>query len=101
MPVAWQAVAAEIPEDQQMTLVKNVVMENVTSTLDADYSLPARAFDLVAFPEKPMEDIVFRNCQLTAKEFGRIEAVNGLVFDQVTVSVAQGNHVENDAFDNR
>lgn len=101
MPKAWQAVAAEIPESEQMTLVKDVVVENVVATLSPDYTLPARAFDLVAFPEKPMTDVVIRNCQLTAKEFGRIEAVTGLVFDQVTVSVAQGNQGENDSFDNR
>lgn len=70
-------------------------------TVATEYALPARAFDLVTFPEKTMENVIFRNCQLEAKEFGRIEAFKGLVFEQVNVSVAQGNHVENDGFDNR
>jgi polygalacturonase len=101
LPVAWQAVVAKVPEELQMTKVQNITIENVVATLTADYALPARAFDLVAFQEKPMDNIIFKNCQIEAKEFGRIEAVNNLQLQNVTVSVAGGNDKTNDTFDNR
>ncbi|WBM69305.1 glycosyl hydrolase family 28 protein [Buttiauxella sp. WJP83] len=101
LPTMWQAVALQIPEDMQMTKVRNISISNVNATLDSDYALPARAFDLVAFPEKPMENIRFSQCNIEAKEFGRIVAVNGLQFNDVTVSVAEENDYSNDTFDNR
>ena len=33
--------------------------QNVQACLSPGYSLPSRAFDLVAFPEKPIEDVCF------------------------------------------
>ncbi|MGQ3660699.1 glycoside hydrolase family 28 protein [Citrobacter braakii] len=101
LPEVWQAVARQIPEHLQMTHVRNIRITNVKATLDADYSLPARAFDLVAFAEKPMENIHFSQCQIEANEFGRIISVNGLRFDDVVISVAGANQDSNDIFDNR
>lgn len=101
LPPSWQAVAAQIPEEKQGTAVQRITVKNVSATLDADYPLPARAFDLVALPEKPMTAITFENCKIAAKEFGRIEAINDLVFDNVQVSVASANETSNDLFDNR
>lgn len=101
LPEAWQAVARQVPEHLQMTKVRNICISRVEATLDADYALPARAFDLVAFAEKPMEDIRFSNCRIEAKEFGRIVAVNDLHFDDVVVSAAGENTDANDTFDNR
>lgn len=101
LPEDWQAVARQIPEHLQMTKVRNIRISHVNATLDADYALPARAFDLVAFPEKPMENISFSHCRIEAREFGRIVAVNDLRFDDVVVSVAAENDGSNDTFDNR
>lgn len=101
LPESWQAVALQIPEHLQMTKVRNIKITHVNATLDADYSLPARAFDLVAFAEKPMENISFSQCKIEAKEFGRIVAVNDLSFNDVVVSIAGENDDSNDTFDNR
>ncbi|MFD1670593.1 glycoside hydrolase family 28 protein [Agrilactobacillus yilanensis] len=100
-PAFWQAVAAQIPEAQRFTKVQNITVQNVTAQLAADYPLPARAFDLKALPEKPMEQIRFSNVKLAAKEFGNIVAVNDLQFKDVTVSVQHDNTLANDAYDNR
>lgn len=101
LPDAWQAVARQIPEPLQMTKVRNIRISHVDATLEADYRLPARAFDLVASAQKPMEAIRFSHCRIEAKEFGRIVAVNDLRFDDVVVSVAGENNGVNDTFDNR
>lgn len=101
IPGFWLAVADQIPENQKKTKVSNISVKNFTATLAKDYSLPARAFDLKAFPDKPMENIHFSNVKITAKEFGHIEAIDNLRFDQVTVDVKQANNAANDEFDNR
>jgi len=101
IPDFWLAVADQIPENQKKTKVSNISVKNVTATLSKDYRLPARAFDLKAFPDKPMANIHFSNVKIMAKEFGHIEAIDNLQFDQVTVDVKQANNAINDEFDNR
>ncbi len=101
MPESWQAVAEEIPESKQMTKVRNIHVKNVQASLSPGYPLPSRAFDLVAFPEKPIEDVCFTHCTITAKEFGRIEADQNLCFESCILSIETGNTVANNTFDNR
>lgn len=101
MPVAWQAVAAQIPENQQKSLVEDIVVQDVQATLTADYQLPSRAFDIGAYPDKPMTNITFRHVAIEAKEFGKIIAVKQLQFDDVVVSVENANNDANDHYDNR
>lgn len=98
---SWQAVAEQISEERQMTKVKDIKINNVIAIQTPEYSLPSRAFDFVAFAEKPMENIVIENCNITAKEFGRIEAVKNLKLEHVVVSIEEGNNKQNDFFDNR
>lgn len=97
----YQAVALDIPEAQQMTKVQNVFVKNVTATLSDDYAKVSRAFDLVAFEEKPMERILFENCHVIAQEFGRIEAVKELQLAEVVLTIAEKNGIENNQFDTR
>ena len=101
MPVAWQAVAAQIPENQQKSLVEDIVVQDVQATLTPDYQLPSRAFDIGAYPDKPMTNITFRHVAIEAKEFGKIIAVKQLQFDDVAVSVENANNDANDHYDNR
>lgn len=100
-PDYWKAVAAEIPEIEQKTKVRNIHIKNVVVSLTADYAGSSRAFDLKAFIEKPMEDIHFENVSLSANEFGNIIAVDDLKFDNVEISVQHDNFSQNDSYDNR
>ncbi len=84
-----------------MTRVRNIAVSGVEATLSEDYALPARAFDLVAFPERPMQNVSFSDCRIAAGEFGRIVAVEGMNFSNVQVSVSGNNDAGNDTFDNR
>ena len=100
-PAAWRAVAAQIPEDLQITQVQNIHIQNVEATLTADYTLPSRAFDLKALPQKPMKGITFNHVRIQAHEFGHIVAVDDLQLNDVTISVSQANTAANDDYDNR
>jgi len=101
MKPMWAAVAAQIPESQQRTLVKNITVKDVTATLSDDYSKESRAFDLKAFAEKPMQNIIFEDCHLTAGEFGHIIAAEDLMLNKVYVSVEKDNDQALEKFDNR
>ncbi len=83
MPESWQAVAEEIPESKQMTKVKDIHIKNVQACLSPGYSLPSRAFDLVAFPEKPIEDVCFSHCQITAKRIRANRSSTKLMFQKL------------------
>ncbi|MFV5782347.1 glycoside hydrolase family 28 protein [Pediococcus acidilactici] len=101
MPQAWQAVAAQIPEEQQKSRVTNILVRDVRATLSAEYALPSRAFDISAYADRPMENVHFENVTIEAKEFGRVIAVKNMNFNKVNVSVEQANNNLNDEFDNR
>lgn len=101
MKPMWAAVAAQIPEEQQKTFVHDITVRDVTATLDADYAKESRAFDIKAFSEKPMQNITFEDCHLTAGEFGHVIAVENLKLDKVYVSVARDNDQALEKFDNR
>ena len=101
MPESWRAVASRVPQAMEMTRVRNIAVSGVEATLGEDYALPARAFDLVAFPERPMQNISFSQCRIEAREFGRIVAVEGLNFSDVAVSASGDSDAGNDTFDNR
>lgn len=101
LPESWRAVASRVPEAMEMTRVRNIAVSGVEATLSEDYALPARAFDLVAFPERPMQNVSFSDCRIAAGEFGRIVAVEGMNFSNVQVSVSGNNDAGNDTFDNR
>lgn len=96
-----RAVAKQIPEELQMTKVQNIEIKNVQAKMSSDYSLPSRAFDLVAFSEKPMENILFENCKIIAKEFGRMIGVDKLLLKDVDLTIFDENEQSNDSFDNR
>lgn len=101
MPPMWASVASQIPLDQQKTTVKDIVVRDVTATLAPDYAKESRAFDLKAFPEKPMQNITFEDCHLVASEFGHVVAVEGLLLKQVYVSVQRENDQQLEKFDTR
>ena len=101
MAPMWAAVAAQIPVEQQKTLVRDITVRNVVATLSADYAKEARAFDLKAFQDKPMQNITFTDCHLTASEFGHLIAVENLLMNRVYVSVKHDNDQALEKFDTR
>ncbi len=96
----WEAVAKQIPADQQKTRVADIQISNVETVL-TDPGITSRLFDVQGFSELPIEKIVFRNCQLSAGEFGRFSAASGIKFDNVRFSIGDQNNSELKNFDNR
>ncbi|WP_425334151.1 glycoside hydrolase family 28 protein [Lactiplantibacillus paraplantarum] len=101
MKSMWAVVASQIPEKLQKTVVKDIVVRDVTATVSNDYTKETRAFDLKAFPEKPMQNITFEDCHIKANEFGHLVGVEGLLFNHVYVSTQRENDQQLEKFDTR
>ena len=46
-------------------------------------------FDIGTDPARPIENLTFRNMNLSSKTFGQIQSVRNLVLDQVTITACE------------
>lgn len=99
MPIAWQAVAADIPENQQFTTVQDIKITNINAQLTDD-KFESTAFDILAASNNKMTGIRFNNCQIQATDWGKISGVDQLEFDHVLITIHQDREIL-DTFDNR
>ncbi len=101
VPEHWNTLLTPVEEEQGIPQVKNITIRNVTSAIEPDYAGPSRAFEIDAFPEKPMTNVVFEHVKIHAKEFGRIQGVTGWKWNGVEISVDGPNDAGNDQYDVR
>lgn len=101
IPEHWETLLQPVPEAQGIPQVRNITIRNVTSTNEPDYTGPSRAFEVDAFPEKPMTNVVFENVKIHAGELGRIQGVKGWVWKDVEISVDGPNDEVNNQYDVR
>ncbi|WP_432974513.1 glycoside hydrolase family 28 protein [Dactylosporangium sp. CA-233914] len=101
IPPSWRVLAQPTPPDAPLTAVEDIVVRNVRAELTPRYDGPSRAFDLDGYPENPMRNIRFDHVSVSAREFGKIVAVSGLRFDDVTLSVERDVDPDNDLYDHR
>ena len=59
------------------------------------------AFEVDAFPERPMENVVLEHVDIKAKEFGRIAGIKNWQWKDVNISVEGRNQDENNVYDVR
>lgn len=102
IPAHWKILAEPVvPEEKGIPQVKNMVIRNVTAYHDPDYEGPSRAFEVDAFEEKPMTDVVLEHVTIQAKEFGRIAGIRNWVWKDVSITVQRQNDERNDQYDVR
>lgn len=101
IPAHWHTLTRNVPEELGIPRVRNLTIRNVTSVNEPDYTGISRAFEVEAFPEKPMEHVVFDHVSISAKEFGRIQGVKDWQWNQVSVTIEGANDTKNDQFDVR
>lgn len=73
IPEHWKTLLEPVEAGRGIPQVRNITVRNVVSDIEVDYEGTSRAFEIDAFPEKPMTDVVFENVKIHAKEFGRIQ----------------------------
>lgn len=101
IPKHWYILASEVSEKQGTPKVQNITIRNVTSANEPGYQGISRAFEIDAFPEEPMENITFQQVSISAKEFGRIQGVKNIKWEEVDISVEGPNQECNNQFDVR
>ena len=101
IPEHWKTLAAPVDAERGIPQVKNITVRNVTARCESDYEGPSRAFEIDAFPEKPMTHLVLENVSIQAKEFGRIAGVKDLICSNVSITAERRNDAANDVYDVR
>lgn len=101
IPAHWHTLAAPVPEEKGIPQVKNMVIRNITSVNEPDYEGTSRAFEIDAFPEKPMTNVVLENVKIQAKEFGRIAGIKDWKWVNVEITSEGRNDERNNQYDVR
>lgn len=101
IPDHWKTLTEKVDKDLGIPKVRNITIRNIHSVNEPDYNGPSRAFEIDAFPEKPMENVVFENVTIQAKELGRIQGVKNMTWKDVEISIDGPNDSRNDQYDIR
>lgn len=102
IPRHWEILAEPvIPAEKGIPQVKNMVFRNIHAWNEPDYEGPSRAFEVDAFPEKPMTNVVLEHVKIQAKEFGRLSGIQNWKWNDVEISAEQANDSQNDQYDIR
>lgn len=101
IPPHWRILSQPVPEEKGIPQVKDVIIRNVTARMEPDYEGPSRAFEVDAFPERPMSNVVLENVEIQAREFGRLAGIQDWKWENVRISAQAQNDEENDQYDIR
>lgn len=109
IPYYWEIMTQPVPKEIGLPTLRDVTIENVTAVVDDEYiqsilrflppgykldpsiytTDPPVLFELDADPERPMENITFRNVTLDSRCLGSISGIKNLKFENVTISVGE------------
>ncbi len=83
----WEKLIERVPLEKGIPTVKNIQIKNVKSRYTDDYKGMSMAFEVEAFEGFPMEDIIFDNVEIMAKEFGTIKGVKNWNLKKVALTI--------------
>lgn len=101
IPEHWKVLAQSVSREMGVPQVKKLQIRNVRSWNEEGYEGCSRAFEVDAFPERPMENVVLEHVDIKAKEFGRIAGIKNWQWKDVNISVEGRNQDENNVYDVR
>ena len=87
MPSYWHTLLEEVPEEKGIPAVRNITVRNVVSRNTPEYDGVSEAFNIFAFAEKPISNVLFENINISAKAFGSIASIHNVTWKDVTVTV--------------
>ena len=101
VPESWRKLWEKLPESVPLTQVSDITIRNVEARCEDDYEGISRAFHIEGYAQMPISQIRFEHVKLDCKEFGVINYVKDMEWDQVQVSVSEERNAANDDYDNR
>lgn len=87
IPKRWELLTEKVPEGKGMPQVKNMVIKNLTSSYEENYTGRSTAFFIQAFDENPIQNIQMENVKICAKEFGSIHQVKNINMKDVEITI--------------
>ncbi len=100
IPTHWKTLIAST-EGYENTKVENITIRNVKAFNEDNYAGISRAFNIEGYEDVPIENIILEDVMLSCKEYGIINYVKNIQFNNVSVSVSSSRDEKNDDYDNR
>jgi polygalacturonase len=97
----YQALLKSIPSSVRKTQVSDIVIEDVQSVNDPNYSGISRIFTIQGYSDEPIRNLVFRDMVIKAKEYGYLSDVENIQFENCSLHYDRRRDPRNDTFDNR
>jgi polygalacturonase len=85
VPDFWKVIAEKVPEDIALPHFRDIRISNVTGKNGS------KIFDVIAYPEAPLEDFTFKNVKVSGKLLGEINHVKNWQFENVSLQDLEGN----------
>lgn len=98
---SWKKLLEVSPGLNNKTAISNISIKNVCANYSSEYEGISRIFNIVGYSDKLIEGIAFENCDIKAKEYGIIEYVKRITFNNVSIDASTGHIAKNDSYDNR
>ena len=77
------------------------MIQNITANNNENYSGISRAFHMEGYQDVPIEHIAFHNFFISCEEYGVINYVKDIYFENGKISVLGKRDEKNDQYDNR
>lgn len=91
----------EVPSSIKNTVVSDIFIENVEADFDEDYQGISRAFNLEGFKDSPISNVNLNNVFIKAKEYGVLNYVSNIKYNNVTIDIVDKEDINNNVYDNR
>ncbi len=80
--------------------IKNTLIENI-KILNMCAINAKRAFEIIGFEDEHIRNLEIINSSISAREFGRVVAINNFVLNNVKLNISDFNDESLDSYDNR
>lgn len=83
------------------TVVDGIHFKNISAKISKEYTGISRCFNIEGFLDSPIQNILFEDMNIVAKEYGILNHVKNIQFKDCMIT-AEGSHIsEHDSYDNR
>ena len=91
----------EVDDKIPNTKIENIVIKNVESHYTSMYNSISRVFQIKGYSDSHIKNMKFYNMDISAFEYGNIENVDDISFENTDIRVIRENDSKNDEYDNR
>lgn len=97
----WKKLLEEVPSSIPNTKVSDITVDNVKCRLSPTYKDFSRLFSLIGYENQKMSDLIFKNLDVVATEYGEMENVENVSTENVNVEIVNPTSNNPKDFDNR